>query len=89
MKILYLFIFLSLTSVQFAQSSNVDFDSPDNIKRFADYLFCDKDYLRAAIEYERLADINIGDTTELKIALSYSYMKDYYLATQKFSRIIK
>jgi TM2 domain-containing membrane protein YozV len=88
MKIPYLFILLCITSVQFAQSSNVDFDSPDNIKRFADYLFCDKDYLRAALEYERLTDINRRDTIEFKIALSYSYIKDYYTAIQKFSGIV-
>jgi TM2 domain-containing membrane protein YozV len=89
MKILYLFILLCLTTVQFAQSGNVDFNSPENIKKFADFLFCNKDYLRAALEYERLADINKSDTIEFKIALSYSYMKDYYTAIQKFSGIIK
>jgi len=87
MKILYLFFLMCLTTVQFAQTGNVDFNSPDNIKKFADYLFCDKDYLRAAIEYERLADVNMGDTIEFKIALSYSYIKDYYTAIQKFSGI--
>ncbi len=89
MKIVFLFFLLCVTSVQFAQTGNVDFNSPHNIKKFADYLFCDKDYLRAALEYERLADTNMGDTLEFKIALSYSYIKDYYSATQKFSRIIK
>ena len=89
MKILYLFILLCLTTVQFAQSGNVDFNSPENIKKFADFLFCNKDYLRAALEYERLADINKSDTIEFKIALSYSYMKDYHTAIQKFSGIIK
>ena len=89
MKILYLFILLCLTTVQFAQSGNVDFNSPENIKKFANFLFCNKDYLRAALEYERLADINKSDTIEFKIALSYSYMKDYYTAIQKFSGIIK
>jgi TM2 domain-containing membrane protein YozV len=87
MKIRYLFFLLCLTTVQFAQTGNVDFNSPDNIKRFADYLFCDKDYLRAAIEYERLADVNMGDTIEFKIALSYSYIKDYYTAIKKFSGV--
>ncbi|MGB5848423.1 MAG: hypothetical protein WBH40_08045 [Ignavibacteriaceae bacterium] len=88
MKIVFLFIFLYLTTVQFAQSGNVDFNSPENIKKFADYLFCNKDYLRAALEFERLAEINMSDTIEFKIALSYTYMKDYYTAIQKFSGII-
>jgi TM2 domain-containing membrane protein YozV len=89
MKIVILFFLSCLTSVQFAQTGNLDFNSPDNIKRFADYLFCDKDYLRAALEYESLADINIQDTIEFKIALSYSYIKDYSTAIQKFSGILK
>jgi TM2 domain-containing membrane protein YozV len=88
MKFLFLFFLLCLTTVQFAQTGNVDFNSPENIKKFADYLFCDKDYLRAALEYERLKNIYKSDTIDFKIALSYSYIKDYYTAIQKFSGII-
>jgi len=88
MKIPYLFILLCITSVQFAQTGNVDFNASGNIKRFADYLFCDKDYLRAALEYERLAENIMSDTIEFKNALSYSYIKDYYTAIQKFSGIV-
>ena len=88
MKIVFLFFLLCTASVQFAQTGNVDFNSPGNIKKFADYLFCNKDYLRAALEYERLADISRGDTIDFKIALAYSYIKDYYSAIQKFSGII-
>ena len=88
MKVVFLFFLLCITTVRFAQTGNVDFNSPDNIKKFADYLYCDDDYFRAAIEYERLADINRSDTIEFKIALSYSYIKDYYSAIQKFSGII-
>ena len=88
MKLAILFFLLGITSFQLAQTGNVDFNSPGNIKKFADYLFCDKDYLRAALEYERLTGTNMGDTIEFKIALSYSYIKDYYTATQKFSGIV-
>jgi len=87
MKFLFLFFLLCLTTAQFAQTVNVDFNSPEKIKKFADYLFCDKDYLRAALEYERLKNINKSDTIDFKIALSYSYIKDYYTAIQKFSGI--
>lgn len=89
MKIEILFFLLCLTSVQFAQTGNIDFNSPENIKRFADFLFCDKDYLRAVLEYERLAKTNKDNTIEFKIALSYSHMQDYYTAIKKFSRIPK
>lgn len=89
MKIVTLFFLLCITSVHFAQTTNLDLNSPDNIKSFADYLFCDKDYLRAAIEYERLEEINRDDTIKFKIALSYSYIKDYYTAIQKYSGLLK
>lgn len=88
MKVVFLFLLLCITTVRFAQTGNIDFNSPNNIKKFADYLYCDDDYFRAAIEYERLADINRSDTIEFKIALSYSFIKDYYSAIQKFSGII-
>jgi TM2 domain-containing membrane protein YozV len=74
--------------VPFAQTGSLDYNTPGNIRRFADHLFCGKDYLRAAIEYERLAPNARDDTIEFKIALSYSYIKDYYTAIQKFSGII-
>jgi TM2 domain-containing membrane protein YozV len=88
MKLMILIFLFCITSVQFAQTDNVDLNSPHYIKRFADYLFCDKDYLRAALEYERLENTNMSDTIEFKIALSYSYIKDYYSAIQKFSGIV-
>ena len=43
-------IFILFTSVLPQQ---IDFQSPQNIKLFADFLFCDKDYLRAIDEYEK------------------------------------
>jgi TM2 domain-containing membrane protein YozV len=89
MKIEILFFLIYFIPVQFAQTGNIDFNSPDNIKSFADYLFCDKDYLRAALEYERLAETNIDDTIEFKIALSYSHIEDYHTAIKKFSIIPK
>jgi TM2 domain-containing membrane protein YozV len=88
MKIVSLVFLFCITTVQFAQTGKMNFNSPANIKKFADYLFCDKDYLRAAIEYERLTDFNSSDTVKFKIALSYSYLKDYYTAIQKYSGII-
>jgi len=89
MKIVILFFLLCFPPIQFAQTGNIDFNSPDNIKSFADYLFCDKDYLRAALEYERLAETNRNDTIEFKIALSYLHIQDYHTAIKKFSGVPK
>jgi len=61
--------------------------SPPNIKSFADYLFCQKDYLRAADEYEKYLGFIQNDTVEFKIALSYSGMNNFEEASKRFSSI--
>jgi TM2 domain-containing membrane protein YozV len=82
-----LFFFILLTSVNPAQTIDFDFSSPTNIRKFADYLFCDRDYLRAAIEYERLISSEVKDTLLFKIALSYSIIGDYPSAIKYFENI--
>ena len=55
-----------------AQNSHFDFHSPENKKKFADYLFCEGDYLRAVEEYESIRDLIGNDTIDFKIMLGYS-----------------
>jgi hypothetical protein len=69
-------------------SQQIDFQSPQNIKQFADFLFCDKDYLRAIDEYEKYLKTIDDDTIQFKIALGYSLINDQNNAIQKFSLII-
>jgi len=38
---------------------------------FADFLYCQKDYLRAADEYKEILRLSDSDTLHLKIGLSY------------------
>jgi TM2 domain-containing membrane protein YozV len=54
------------------QSTSFDFHSPQNIKIFADYLFCEGDYLRAVEEYTLVKNIFCNDTINFKITLGYS-----------------
>ena len=82
-----LFFFILFTSVNPAQTKDFDFSSPINIKKFADFLFCDRDYLRAALEYERLISSEVKDTLLFKIALSYSIIGDYPSAIKYFGNI--
>ncbi len=82
-KIFLLFIFLP--SVIQSQTLN-DLHSKENIRKFADYLFDEKDYLRAAYEYEKLKNKQ-NDTIEFKIALAYQYIENYDFALEKFSYI--
>jgi tetratricopeptide (TPR) repeat protein len=80
--------FLSFIIISFQIfSQQIDFQSPKNIKRFADFLFCEKDYLRAIDEYEKYLKIIPDDSVEFKIALGYSYMNDQINALEKFSEI--
>ena len=59
------------------QSTKFDFHSPQNIKIFADYLFCDEDYLRAIEQYELLPNDFVNDTVDFKIMLAYSKLGLY------------
>jgi TM2 domain-containing membrane protein YozV len=80
-KIVLFFILLS--SIIFSQ--DLDFQSPQNIKLFADFLFCDKDYLRAIDEYEKYLRLIDDDSIQFKIAIGYSNMNDQNNAYRKLS----
>lgn len=78
----YIFLCFIITAISSAQQ--IDFNSPRNIKSFADHLFCEKDYLRAIDEYEKYLSFEMNDTIKFKIASGYFFMHDYEKATQKF-----
>lgn len=82
-KIFLLFLFLIATGT----SQKNKFHSFNNIKQFADFLFCDKDYLRAIEEYEKYLAFIKNDSVEFKIAYGYLEMGDYQNALYKFSKI--
>jgi hypothetical protein len=76
MRKIFLIVF-SLQYFAFPQSDTFNFHSPENIKLFADYLFCEKDYLRAIEEYEQVkAEFN-NDTIDFKIIAAYSNLGLY------------
>jgi len=83
MKIFIIQIIIS--TVVLAQS--VDFNSPENIKLFADYLFCDHDYLRAIDEYEKYSNFFDNDTIRFKIALAFSSMDEHTNALKNFNKL--
>lgn len=82
-----LFILLLIVPLHYAQEKQVDFNSQTNIKKFADYLFCDKDYLRAANEYQRLNAYKKNDTIIFKTGLSYLFIGDYRSSIDNFAGI--
>jgi TM2 domain-containing membrane protein YozV len=87
----FLLLFIIFTSVSFSQENmqtdSLDIYSPQNIKKFADHLFCSDDYLRAIGEYQRYLSTNKSDTVEFKIGLAYSRMEDFQKAAGQFNSI--
>lgn len=83
-----IFLFQIIIST-FVLAQNIDLNSPQNIKLFADYLFCEQDYLRAIDEYEKYLKYLDNDTIKFKIALAYSNMDDNANALNSFNRLSK
>jgi TM2 domain-containing membrane protein YozV len=88
-----LFFLIALFTFSFIFVKNLsaqnEFHSPKNVKLFADYLFCEKDYLRAAEEYQKLVGENMNDTVAYKIVLSYSSIRDLDKAKESLKLINK
>ena len=72
-----------ITSTVYSQTEPFNFHSPENIKKFADHLFCEGDYLRAAEEYEKIRTIS-DDTINFKIMISYSEIGLYQQSNLKY-----
>ncbi|MCU0414008.1 MAG: hypothetical protein MUE91_06360 [Ignavibacteriaceae bacterium] len=71
----------------FSQSLAFDFHSPENIKKFADYLFCEGDYLRAIEQYDFLNQNLDNDTTEFKVMLGYSELGLFQKSNEIFKGV--
>lgn len=84
-----LHIILLLSGILYPQSSDsFNFNSFDNVKRFADFLYSEKDYYRASLEYERLLKITSNDTISFKIGLAKLNAGQYNLALNDFNYLI-
>jgi TM2 domain-containing membrane protein YozV len=65
-------IFLLIPLSVLSQSTSFDFHSTVNIKKFADHLFCEGDYLRAIEQYDLINRNLYNDTIGFKLMLGYS-----------------
>ena len=83
--IIILIIFCLPIFAQTIENNQLNLLSPVNIKKFADYLYCSGDYLRAALEYEKYSAYCENDTTKFKIALSYSKTNNFNKAFEIFN----
>jgi len=85
----YCLIFFFLIPLSTLPQSSFDFHSPENIKKFADHLFCQGDYLRAVEEYESIKNSNLNDTIDFKIMLCYSEIGLYQMSNLSEVRLSK
>ena len=85
-KIHLLFLFLIfLQNLLFPQDA--DIYSTGNRRLFADYLYCQKDYLRAVNEYQDITSLAANDTIRFKTGLAYLKMGKYDSASVHFSKV--
>jgi len=84
-------ILLSCKFIGLTWAGEVDYYAPQNILKFADYLYNEKDYLRAAGEYQRYLFYSQGDvdSTLYKIALCYRLNGKMEKSIAVFQRILK
>src|SRR3990172_6223409 len=83
-------IILSIVAIVFPQNVDSSFNSlfqKENVIKFADYLFCEKDYLRSANEYLRIDKTLRDEKINFKIALSFSIVGDFVSAKNIFERM--
>jgi TM2 domain-containing membrane protein YozV len=86
-KLFVLFLFLYTSFIISQENNPASFNTPENIIRFADYLFCTGDYFRASLEYDRVAAVVNNDSIKFKAALGYSLSGNYSAARIGFRTI--
>ena len=77
--------FILIQNLLYPQDENIY--SAENRRLFADYLYCQKDYLRAVNEYEEIPGLISNDTIRFKIGLAYLKMGKYDSASTNFQKI--
>lgn len=84
-RIFFLGLLLIFPSILFSQESELF--SPNKRKAFADYLFCEKDYLRASEEYDAIRRLNNSDSLTYRIGLCYLKMNEFEKAKKYFFQL--
>lgn len=87
-----LIIFLTLTLLSFATAEEpVEYYAPENVREFADFLYEQGDYLRAAGEYQRYLFYQPRESEQMryKIALCYRFAGQTEEAIQNFQMLLR
>jgi hypothetical protein len=94
MKRIFLLLIYSLLclSARAEDTTKVDYYSPENIRKFADFLYFQKDFIRAGWEYDRLKVLTtealISDSALFKAGLAYMKGGDLEQAESRFGSLI-
>ena len=92
---LLLIIFLTVTLLPFAAAEeSIEYYAPENVRKFADFLYQQGDFLRAAGEYQRYLFFLPKEGTDreqirYKIALCYRFAGNSEQAIESFQSILK
>ena len=89
---LFLITFLTTTLLSFAAAEeSVEYYAPENVRKFADFLYEQGDYLRAAGEYQRYLFSLPPESEQIryKIALCYRFAGDSEQAIQNFKSVLQ
>ncbi len=87
-----LIIFLTLTFLSFtAAEEPIEYYTPENVRKFADFLYEQGDYLRAAGEYQRYLFYQPQESEQIRyrIALCYRFAGDIEQAVQNFQTLLR
>jgi TM2 domain-containing membrane protein YozV len=82
-----LMFFLSFCDITPQVNNQINFNSQENILKFANFLYCDCDYSRAIAEFEKYLTFHNNDTVIFKIGLSYSNLGNIDNAVSSFKRL--
>ncbi len=91
LKLIIVFTICMTVSLE-GQNSQIEYFKPENIRRFADYLFDEHQYIRAAAEYQRFLFATDSfpqnvDSIFFKIALCYRFSENYKYSINYFKKI--
>jgi hypothetical protein len=87
-----LIILLTITLISFAAAEeSIEYYAPENVRKFADFLYEQGDYLRAAGEYQRYLFYQPQESGQMryKIALCYRFAGQTEQAIQNFQTLVR
>ena len=85
-------ILLTIPLISFAAAEeSIEYYAPENVRKFADFLYEQGDYLRAADEYQRYLFYQPQESGQMryKIALCYRFAGQTEQAIQKFETLLR